>query len=494
MSYPPPANAPASPAPAGGRRADGDPDLDRVDQRRIAIALAILGISLLLVVTLTVRATAAAWERSAWMQRVAEPARAATEEVEAALLTRMQGTEGLRATGAEEYGRQVERAVARERAAVAQLYSLAAEVNPRVSPAVRQLEVALDTAWIRAGGGEPGTAGWQAEFHAYHDALAAAQEVERVIVAETALRRQRAAAQEARASAGGLMMIPIAICCLWIALRCVVRLRAAARVARERRAELERLSQEKAALVYEVTRYLRQPLGTVAGRLATLEVSAGAGLDGGARAALAGASGELRRALQILHDLAELSTADAGSMPIRLGPVSLDGLLEGTASGLIGWASAKGVRLVLAPTPPEAAVLTDAERLRGILRNLLGSAIELASQGAVIQIEASLHSYRPDGAGGPWAALFISETPLEAPAAGRVSSLQQLKRQVGPSGELGLALSERVIALLGGSLWAYGGQPGGSRFALWLPAVTAAAGGGAPPGEVLPPAAVPLPG
>src|SRR5688500_12738997 len=78
--------------------------VDDRDQRRISVALAILAVTLVIVVTLTVRATAAAWERSTWVAQVAEPARAATEIVQGALFTRIQGLQGLRATGSEEYG------------------------------------------------------------------------------------------------------------------------------------------------------------------------------------------------------------------------------------------------------------------------------------------------------------------------------------------------------------------------------------------------------
>jgi signal transduction histidine kinase len=456
---------PPTPAPSADQRQR----TEMMDQRRIAAALAILTVSLVVVVTLTVRATTAAWERGAWVAQVAEPARAATEDVEAALFARMEGLEGLRATGDREYAHQTEKAVARQRTALQRLYAAGDRISPHMNAAVRRLEVSLDTAWLRAGGGAPGTPGWSEEFRAYHNAVEAAQKVEQVVVEETDRRRVRIAALEARASMGGLLMVPIAFACLWIALRCAVRLRGAAALADERRAGLERLAHENAVLVHEVTRYLTQPLGTVAGRLATLEMTAGSGLDGDGRAALTAASGELRRALQILHDLSELSTADAGTMPVRLGEVNLGALLGSTVSGLIGWASAKGVRLVLSPPPPELVLTTDLERLRGILRNLLSSAIQVATQGSIIQVDASEHTYSPDGRGGPWVAIAICETPLNGSGEAGVSTVEMLKRQVGPSGELGLTLSQRVMTLLGGSLSTYGSGAAGARFAVWLP-------------------------
>jgi signal transduction histidine kinase len=444
----------------------------RADRRRLEIALAILAAALLAVVALTLRASVAAWERSNWVAQVAEPARAATEQVETALLARMQGVEGLRATGDTAYSVQVHAAVTRQHAAVARLYQGAARIDPRMRSQVRTLELALDTTWLRSGGGPVGSSGWRQEFRAYQQALGAAQAVEQLIADETALRRDRITVLEGRAGAGALFMVPIALCCLWIALRCVVRMRAVASLAEAGREELERLSREKAVLVHEVTRYLRQPLGTVAGRLATFELSAGASLDSSTRSALTGAASELRRALQILHDLSELSTADAGSMPIRRSRVNLAAMLDGTIGGLIGWASAKGVRLASAPPPNDVELETDAERLRGIVRNLIASAIELASQGAVVRVESSLHSCSPEGRPGPWVAVVVSESPLGGPPEGRVSSTELLLRSVGPGGELGLALSQRVATLLGGSLSAYGASGGGTRFALWLPAGT----------------------
>jgi signal transduction histidine kinase len=467
MPYAPPdpSSTPQPPVPADFRAR-----ALRSDRTRLEVSLAVLGVALLVVVTLSLRASLAAWERSAWVSQVAEPARTETEQVEAALLARMQGVEGLRATGDTVYSEAIHAAVARERASVAKLFAAADQIHPAMRGAVRTLELALDTAWLRAGGGLPGSQGWMQEFHAYRQAVAAAQAVEQIIASETTVRRDRITSLEGRAGAGALTMVPIALLCLWIAMRCVVRLRVAATEAEEGRSELERLSREKAALVYDVTRYLKQPLGTVAGRLATFEVSAGAAIDGPMRVALAGAGSELRRALQILHDLAELSTADAGTMPIRRSRVNLAALLEGTTSGLIGWASAKGVRLAHAPPPGEVELLTDAERLRGILRNLLASAIELASQGAVIRIESSQHTHGPEGQDGPWIAIVISETPMSDPSGARVTSTELLWRTVGPTGELGITLSQRVATLLGGMLSAHGGGSGGTRFALWMPA------------------------
>ena len=68
-----------------------------------------------------------------------------------------------------------------------------------------------------------------------------------------------------------------------------------------------------------------------------------------------------------------------------------------------------------------------------------------------------------------WLCVVISEASL-AGRGPRPSTLELLRRRVGPTGELGLTLSQRVAVLLGGSLWAFGGGAGGARFALWLPA------------------------
>ena len=77
----------------------GSREIGKADRRRLYVALGGIALILALFFVLVLRATEMAWQRTLWTAGVAEPARAATAEVESALLLRMQSVAALRAPG-----------------------------------------------------------------------------------------------------------------------------------------------------------------------------------------------------------------------------------------------------------------------------------------------------------------------------------------------------------------------------------------------------------
>jgi CheY-like chemotaxis protein len=128
------------------------------------------------------------------------------------------------------------------------------------------------------------------------------------------------------------------------------------------------------------------------------------------------------------------------------------------------------------PADLPAAVLVDAGRLRQVLANLLGNAVKFTSEGTVTL------ALGQDGAtedGGVLLTFAVRDTGIGiAPA--RLDAIFQpftqadtsMTRRFGGTG-LGLTISSRLVALLGGSLTVHSTEHVGSEFLVRLPAALA---------------------
>ena len=171
--------------------------------------------------------------------------------------------------------------------------------------------------------------------------------------------------------------------------------------------------------------------------------------------------------LTVLNDILDFSKIEAGKL--ALDPISFDlrATIENTVKSLTYLAQQKGLEVLceIAPETPEC-VVGDPTRLRQILVNLLGNAVKFTERGEVgvhvsveqtAGISTTLHFIVSDtGSGIPSAkhnAIFQAFTQADA----------STTRKHGGTG-LGLTISSRLVAIMGGRIWLES-QPGsGSRF------------------------------
>ncbi len=207
-----------------------------------------------------------------------------------------------------------------------------------------------------------------------------------------------------------------------------------------------------------------------------------------------------RHLLETINSVLAISEIEAGGAVLSNAPICLRQLAADCVDLVRPAADAKGltVRVELAPDLPQS-IVSDATRLRQILVNLLGNAVKFTDRGSVC---LRLHPVALSEAG---IAIAVADTGRGIPPDRRGELFRDFERlgidresRIEGAG-LGLAISARLAALLGGHI-AYAENPGrGSIFTMSLPLAAPEAASGAP---VLPPnlartqvdaAAIPVP-
>ncbi len=189
----------------------------------------------------------------------------------------------------------------------------------------------------------------------------------------------------------------------------------------------------------------------------------------------------------IVDDILSLAKVEAGKLTLERAPVQIRTLAESLTALFRPKAEAKGVviRAELDPSAPEY-ILSDPQRLRQILLNLLGNAVKFTDAGEVVLRISSPES--------PSAILFsVVDTGLGI-APEKISTLfdpfvqadSSTTRRFGGSG-LGLSIVRRFVDAMGGAIDVQSTLGSGSAFLITLPCeVTSAPETDAPPPEIHP--------
>jgi len=157
---------------------------------------------------------------------------------------------------------------------------------------------------------------------------------------------------------------------------------------RLRKEQAEEATQAKSRFLASASHDLRQPthaLGMFVARLGQLP------MDDQMRHLVDSLDLSVRSLQDLLDGLLDLSRLDAGSIQVRLRPLSMGALLESLLVTLEPVAQAKGLRLRIRPTT--LWVQSDAVLLQRIVMNLAQNALRYTDRGTV------LIACRPDGAG-----------------------------------------------------------------------------------------------
>ena len=233
----------------------------------------------------------------------------------------------------------------------------------------------------------------------------------------------------------------------------------------------QQASQAKSQFVANMSHEIRTPMNAILGLLALLKRSPLSARQADYADKAEGAAASL---LGLLNDILDFSKVEAGKLQLEAQPFELDGLLADVGVVLAAGLGVKPVELVfdLDPALPPRCI-GDALRLRQVLTNLGANAVKFTPSGAVVLSVRQLarESERvglrfevcDTGIGiAPehQALIFSAFTQAEA----------STTRRFGGTG-LGVAISQRLVGLMGGDL-GLRSQPGqGSCFGfdIWLP-------------------------
>jgi signal transduction histidine kinase len=185
--------------------------------------------------------------------------------------------------------------------------------------------------------------------------------------------------------------------------------------------------------------------------------------------------GSAQHLLGLVNDILDIRRIEEGRMSLRIESVSLRGLVESTMPLVAVHAAEKGLRLVSETTnSPLPAVWADEMRLRQVILNLLNNAVKFTREGSV-----TIRVLGPETVGDREDAfvrlvrLEVEDTGLGISSERREAAFQpfvQLNEAAAQRFEgagLGLAISRRLIELMGGRIGLESGREGRGTLA-WL--------------------------
>jgi two-component system, sensor histidine kinase and response regulator len=192
---------------------------------------------------------------------------------------------------------------------------------------------------------------------------------------------------------------------------------------------------------------------------------------------------------RLINDILDFSKIEAGKIDLESIDFNLRNCLELTLKTLAMAADEKGLELLfdVMPEVPEI-VRGDSNRLRQVVTNLVGNAIKFTDKGEV-QLKVQCES----GNGAERVLRFtVSDTGIGIPEGKRASIFESFSqgdnsttRKYGGTG-LGLTISARLVAMMGGKIWVESELGRGSEFHFTLRV-------GIPDTRVAEPAMAPLP-
>lgn len=177
---------------------------------------------------------------------------------------------------------------------------------------------------------------------------------------------------------------------------------------------------------------------------------------------------EVGRLQRLVHDLEELSRAEAGQISLEMEWIDPAGLIRTAAERLQPQFADKGVRLNLDLTPDSPQLEVDTVRMSQVLLNLMGNALQYTPPGGEVTVSARAEdskvtiTVQDSGIGiAPEHIPHIFE---------RFYRVDKSRSRTGGGSGVGLTISKHLVEAHGGRLTA--ASPGlnqGSTFTIYLP-------------------------
>ena len=252
------------------------------------------------------------------------------------------------------------------------------------------------------------------------------------------------------------------------------------------RAEADEANRAKSSFLANMSHELRTPINAVMGYAELLTMGVSGPVTPKQQAQLERIRVSSAHLLTLIDDILDVAKVEAGHMTVEHArePVA-DVVAEALALvGLQAQAGALTVQDECGASP--AHYVGDRARVRQVVVNLLSNAVKFTPAGGRVTIRCGTAGRpNPDAqlaGAGPWTYLAVEDTGIGIPPDQLPRIFQPFiqaeeghTRTKGGTG-LGLTISRQLARLMGGDLTVTSSEGRGSRFVLWLPAVTAEAG------------------
>jgi protein-histidine pros-kinase len=237
----------------------------------------------------------------------------------------------------------------------------------------------------------------------------------------------------------------------------------------EKNVELEGANRAKDRFLASMSHELRTPLNAIIGFTGTLLMKLPGPLNAEQSKQLSTVQASSRHLLSLINDLLDLAKIESGKVELQPEPVACKAVLDEVSAALKPLGEAKGLKFEMRAPQGEPMVDTDRRALTQILLNLTNNAIKFTDRGAVT---IELAQQRDNGL--LQTRFTVVDTGVGITAADQAKLFQAFE-QLGVSGArrhegtgLGLHLSQKLAALLGGRIEFESEAGKGSRFTLVL--------------------------
>jgi signal transduction histidine kinase len=239
---------------------------------------------------------------------------------------------------------------------------------------------------------------------------------------------------------------------------------------------LDFANRHKSEFVAHMSHELRTPLNSILGFSQLLETQDFGPLNDRQQRYVGNVVSSGAHLLSLINDVLDMTKVEAGQLDVNPETVVVRPLLAACLEELGPLATRKQLQLVLRARG-SLAVRADRRRLRQVILNLASNAIKFTPDGGVVTLNAERD--------GSEICLSVRDTGVGIPTGERervFEAFTQVRSGRTRSEEgtgLGLALSRRLVELMGGSL-VLDSDPGrGATFSVRLPAAPGAAAGAA---------------
>ncbi|MGH2573010.1 MAG: PAS domain S-box protein, partial [Actinomycetota bacterium] len=239
--------------------------------------------------------------------------------------------------------------------------------------------------------------------------------------------------------------------------------KAAAHALRAAKEEAERANVAKSDFLSRMSHELRTPLNAILGFGQLLEMDH---LNEEQREGVQHILKAGRHLLDLINEVLDIARIESGRLPISLEPVRIDEAMAEALQLIVPLATERSVRI---ESPPETDdhVLADRQRLKQVLLNVLSNAVKYNREGGTVTL-----SYQKAREG--WFRIAIADTGDGIDPADLHRLFTPFERlgieRTGVEGTgIGLALSKRLVDLMGGEIGAESRVGVGSTFWIQLP-------------------------
>jgi signal transduction histidine kinase len=237
-------------------------------------------------------------------------------------------------------------------------------------------------------------------------------------------------------------------------------------IARSEILQLREVEQMKTDFVSTVSHELRTPLTSIRGSLGLVLGALDNEVGPKARALLEIASQNTDRLIRLINDILDIEKIEAGHVTLKTEPGELRAILRTTLTGLEGYATEAGVRLVLEPGV-DAIATVDADRLVQVFTNLVSNAIKFSPAGQAVRVRLETE--------GSLARVLVTDAGPGIPEEfrdkmfGRFQQADRSDSRKKNGTGLGLAIARAIVELHDGSISFESAAGRGTTFVVELP-------------------------